>query len=170
MLVTIDGQRKHFRTVSFDESSNSVLLIEQRLLPHAFEIISASTFSETALAIKNMVVRGAGAIGATAAYGFAQGLKAFDGASVDFEEYSQRVYQTIKEARPTAVDPVNAMNRIRGVIAKAHSIPEKQELALQEAHAFAEEDIAHCRAIGEQGSPLITGGKKVLTHCKQSSI
>ena len=58
---------------------NSVLLIEQRLLPHEFKIVATKNFRETAAAISDMVVRGAGAIGATAAYGLAQGALAFRG-------------------------------------------------------------------------------------------
>ena len=59
--------------------NNSVLLIEQRLLPHEFKIIAMRDFQETAPAINDMIVRGAGAIGATAAYGLAQGARAFRG-------------------------------------------------------------------------------------------
>ena len=61
------------------------MLIEQRLLPHSFEVIRTRDFKETARAIMDMIVRGAGAIGATAAYGFAQGLRAFKGSEADFE-------------------------------------------------------------------------------------
>ena len=79
MNVTIHGRTQHFRTVSFDAKSNSVRLIEQRLLPHEFKIVATRDFKETAVAIRDMVVRGAGAIGATAAYGLAQGALAFRG-------------------------------------------------------------------------------------------
>ena len=66
MNVTVQGRSRHFRTVSYDAATNSVLLIEQRLIPHQFEIFASRTFRETAAAIKDMIVRGAGAIGATA--------------------------------------------------------------------------------------------------------
>ena len=79
MNVTVHGRTRHFRTVTFDVRSNAVLLIEQRLLPHEFRIVPARDFRQTARAIKDMVVRGAGAIGATAAYGLAQGARAFRG-------------------------------------------------------------------------------------------
>ncbi len=77
MNVTLRGRRQHFRTVTFDAASNSVLLIEQRLLPHEFKIVATRDFRETARAIQDMIVRGAGAIGATAAYGLAQGAGPF---------------------------------------------------------------------------------------------
>ena len=79
MNVTVRGKSRPYRTVSFDAERNAVLLIEQRLLPHKFEIIATRNFSETAAAIHDMIVRGAGAIGATAAYGLAQGARAFRG-------------------------------------------------------------------------------------------
>ena len=79
MNVTVGRCTRHYRTVAFDSRKNSVLLIEQRLLPHQFEVVAARDFCETAQAIKDMIVRGAGAIGATAAYGLAQGARAFRG-------------------------------------------------------------------------------------------
>src|SRR6266481_2530545 len=106
MNVTVQGRSRHFRTVSYDGATNSVLLIEQRLIPHEFKIIASRTFRDTAKAIKDMVVRGAGAIGATAAYGLAQGARAFRGRDmVKFEKHINVVYGTLKAARPTAVDP-----------------------------------------------------------------
>jgi methylthioribose-1-phosphate isomerase len=113
-----------------------------------------------------MVVRGAGAIGATAAFGLAQGVRAFrGGSSRRFQSHIERVYATLKAARPTAVDPVNAMNRILAAMRNGSSPEEQQALALREAHAFAEEDVAHCRAIGEHGARLIRNGMRILTHC-----
>ena len=73
--VTINGRKQHYRTVAFDAAKNSVLLIEQRLLPHEFKIVGTKDYRETAAAIKDMIVRGAGAIGALAlaAYSFGAG-------------------------------------------------------------------------------------------------
>ena len=79
MNVTVHGRTRHFRTVTFDAGRNAVRLIEQRLLPHEFRIVATRDFRQTARAITDMVVRGAGAIGATAAYGLAQGAHAFRG-------------------------------------------------------------------------------------------
>ncbi len=89
MNVTDSGHTRHYRTVTFDSKRNSVLLIEQRLLPHQFQIVAARDFRETARAIKDMIVRGAGAIGATAAYGLAQGARAFRGH--DAKNFSKHV-------------------------------------------------------------------------------
>lgn len=163
MRVGTGAGGQHYRTVSFDAARNEVRLIDQRLLPHSFEIVSTRDFRETAHAIRDMVVRGAGAIGATAAYGFAQGLRAFCGG--DFDSHLEVVYRTLAEARPTAVDPVNALNRIRARLSAGSSVPEKQAIAFGEAEYFAEEDVAHCRQIGEQAVHLIGEGARILTHC-----
>ena len=79
MNVTVGNRTRQFRTVTFDSAKNTVQLIEQRLLPHQFKIVGTRDFRETAAAITDMIVRGAGAIGATAAYGLAQGARAFRG-------------------------------------------------------------------------------------------
>jgi methylthioribose-1-phosphate isomerase len=74
MNVCLQGRRRQYRTVTFDRTTNEVELIEQRLLPHRFELVRTRHYRDTAAAIRDMIVRGAGAIGATAAYGLAQGV------------------------------------------------------------------------------------------------
>jgi S-methyl-5-thioribose-1-phosphate isomerase len=166
MNVKIRGRVKHFRTVTYDHPGNEVRLIEQRLLPHEFRVIGTHDFRETARAIRDMVVRGAGAIGATAAYGLAQGARAFRGRDLPrFEAHVLRVFETLRDARPTAVDPVNAMLEVRRKMQAGTTVEEQQALALTAAEEFADEDVAHCRALGEVGAPLIREGMRVLTHC-----
>jgi S-methyl-5-thioribose-1-phosphate isomerase len=166
MNVTINGRTKHFRTVAFDIKKNAVLLIEQRLLPHEFKIVGTKDFRATAAAITDMVVRGAGAIGATAAYGLAQGALAFRGDDLKkFSTHVKTVYQVLKDARPTAVDPVNAMNDVSAAMQKGKSVAEKKSLALAAAEEFANEDARHCEEIGQHGAKLIRNGMRVLTHC-----
>src|SRR3954466_6216369 len=100
MKVLVNGRRKHYRTVDFDATRNQVRLIEQRLLPHEFSVIATRDYRATARAITDMIVRGAGAIGATAAYGLAQGARAFRGASrATFDRHVRDVYETLKSAR-----------------------------------------------------------------------
>lgn len=166
MNVLVQGKTQHFRTVTFDAPRNHVRLIEQRLLPHEFKIVATQNFRETAAAIRDMIVRGAGAIGATAAYGLAQGARAFRGSDPQkFSRHIETVYTTLKDARPTAVDPVNAMNDVRRVMARGESVEEQQALALAAAEEFANEDVQHCEAIGRHGAKLIRNGMRVLTHC-----
>jgi S-methyl-5-thioribose-1-phosphate isomerase len=166
MNVTVHGHTQHYRTVAFDRVRNSVMLIEQRLLPHEFKIVAAKNYRETARAITDMIVRGAGAIGATAAYGIAQGALAFRGNDLKkFPRHVKTVYQTLKAARPTAVDPVNAMNEVRAAMRAGQTVEEQQSLALAAAEEFANEDVRHCEAIGRHGAKLIRNGMTILTHC-----
>jgi len=166
MNVTVRGRTRHYRTVTFDAKNNFVLLIEQRLLPHEFKIVAAKNFHETAAAIRDMIVRGAGAIGATAAFGLLQGALAFRGKDLkEFSTHLEKVYQTLDAARPTAVDPVNAMNQVRTQMRFGLGVEERQLLAFAAAHEFANEDVRHCEAIGRHGAKLIRNGAKILTHC-----
>ena len=166
MNVTVGNRTRHFRTVSFDRSKNAVILIDQRSLPHTFELVATRDYRDTAKAIKVMIVRGAGAIGATAAYGLAQGALDFRGN--DRRQFARRVelaYHTLQSARPTAVDPVNAMNQVRRALQAGETVAEQQALALAAAEEFANDDVRHCEAIGQHGEKLIRNGMNVLTHC-----
>ncbi len=166
MRVTLNGKSRQVRTVTFETSTNSVVLIEQRLLPHEFKFFKATDYKQTAMAIQDMVVRGAGAIGATAAYGLAQGALAFRGADLArFAAHIDKVFTTLKNARPTAVDPVNAMLAILEAMKHGETVSAKKQITLTEAEKFAEEDIQHCREIGEHGVKLIKKGANILTHC-----
>ena len=82
-----------------------------------------------------------------------------------FARHVETVYQTLKDARPTAVDPVNAMNGVRQMMARGESVAEQQALALAAAEEFAHHDVQHCEAIGRHGAKLIRSGMNVLTHC-----
>jgi S-methyl-5-thioribose-1-phosphate isomerase len=113
-----------------------------------------------------MIVRGAGAIGATAAYGLAQGALAFRGRDLKkFSAHIETVYQTLKAARPTAVDPANAMKAVRAGMRAGKTVGEQQSLALAAAEEFANENVRHCEEIGRRGAKLIRNGMNVLTHC-----
>lgn len=166
MKVTVSGRTRHYRTVEFDPKQNAVRLVEQRLLPHQFKVVTTRDYSQTALAIRDMVVRGAGAIGATAAFGLAQGARAFRGRDLDrFRRHVQRVYDTLESARPTAVDPVNAMDAIRQRMELGTTVADQQDLAAEAASRFAEDAVAQCAALGRHGASLIRDGMRILTHC-----
>lgn len=166
MNVTVHGRTRAFRTVTFNSRTHEIALIEQRLLPHDFKIVTSPDYRSTARAIRDMIVRGAGAIGATAAYGLAQGALAFRGQNLlHFEQHIDLVFHTLKDARPTAVDPVSAMKQVRQQMSHGESVEEKQALAVAAAEEFAHEDVRHCQAIGRHGARLIRPGMNVLTHC-----
>ena len=166
MNVTVNGRTSHYRTVTFDARCNAVRLVDQRLLPHEFEVVAAPDYHATARAIKDMVVRGAGAIGAAAAYGLAQGARAFRGRGrQQFRRHVETVSDTLRAARPTAVDPANAIQQVRQVLRAGETIAEQQALALAAAEEFADEDVRHCDEIGRHGAKLIRNGMTILTHC-----
>lgn len=166
MQVRLRGRTRQFRTVTFDVRDNVVELIDQRLLPHEFKMFHSRNYRETARAITDMVVRGAGAIGATAAYGLAQGLQMFRGRDLArFAAHTDKVFTTLKDARPTAVDPVNAMLDVIDAMQTGKTVEEKIVIAIQAAEKFADDDVEHCAAIGRHGVKLIKSGTRVLTHC-----
>ncbi len=166
MLVVQNGVARQFRTVSFDRNTGVVSLIDQRKLPHSFTILHSHSYQKTALAIREMVVRGAGAIGAAAAFGYVQGLLAFRGKqAAAFERMEERVYSTLKNARPTAVDPANALMEVRAAVQVEKSIGGRLEAAVAAATRFAEVSVEDCRRIGEVGRHLLRPGCRVLTHC-----
>jgi methylthioribose-1-phosphate isomerase len=95
-----------------------------------------------------------------------QGARAFRGLDrAKFRRHVDEVYRTLKAARPTAVDPVNAMNLVRMALVVGNTIEHQQALALAVGDAFANQSVAECRAIGDHGAKLIRKGMRVLTHC-----
>lgn len=161
------GQRSRpCRTVDFDGTRNAVLLVEQRLLPHRFKIIATRSYQETAAAIRDMIVRGAQAIAATAAFGLAQGARAFRGTDLQrFANHLDEAQSVLKAARPTAVDPANALAAVRRDIEGCASVADGKRRAIESARAFADRSVEECLAIGRHGAPLIQKGMRVLTHC-----
>ena len=155
----VDG--KPYRTVWME--SRTVKLINQPLLPHRFEITTTGHHEQTARAIREMVVRGAPAIGATAAFGMVQVLiEAPDGPGRD--AFIEQGRQLLRSTRPTAQNLFYAIDRITAAIA---DLPAAQQIeaARAAAEAIAEEDVAGNEAIGRHGEPLIQDGMTVLTHC-----
>ena len=138
---------KDYRTIWMDEGI--VKTINQPLLPHKFEIVSLKDYKETAEAIRNMTVRGAGAIGAAAGYAMAQVFLSGDDISAGAE--------LIKSTRPTAQNLFYAVEKVL-------KAKDKSE-AVKIANEIADEDAAACKKIGEHGASLIKDNFKILTHC-----
>ncbi|MDP6600182.1 MAG: S-methyl-5-thioribose-1-phosphate isomerase [Candidatus Woesearchaeota archaeon] len=152
---------KGYRTVWMEGSE--VKLINQTLLPHKFEIYTCKNYEETAEAIKTMIVRGAGAIGATAAYGVAQAtLEANDNS---FKEYIKKAAETIQKTRPTAQNLFTGINYVLNSIKNLSNLNEIQKTAVEKANEFANYDANACKKIGEFGNSLIKNNYKIETHC-----
>ena len=149
-----------------------VQLIDQRFLPHDFVIEEVRTVDQMATAIREMHVRGAGLIGASAAYGmYLAALEA--GRRDSFDGHIAGATAQLRATRPTAVNLSWAIERQLQTIAAGQTADEKIALAQRTADLIADEDAEHCRMIGQHGLALIqqiaeTKPNKtvnVLTHC-----
>lgn len=153
MRVTYNGTVRELRTVWLEDGL--VKLIDQRYLPFDVRIYEAKNAEDVAVAIEDMVVRGAPAIGATAAYGIAQaGLQ-----GVDLKAVGERFRKT----RPTGHDLFFAIEYMTKAAESGQDL-------VAAAERYAEEDIERCRKIGEHGAKLIKNGTRILTHCNAGAL
>jgi methylthioribose-1-phosphate isomerase len=165
--------QKHYRTIWFDEkNAEAVNIINQLLLPHEFKIIQLHTVADIIYALKEMQVRGAGLIGATAGYGMYFATK--EAATTDdFDKSLDEEANRIAQTRPTAINLAWAVNRQREAIAKGNTIEEKIQIARQTAIDIADEDANNGKNIGLHGVNIIERISKqkngapvnILTHC-----
>jgi len=140
-------------------------LIDQRILPFEEKRVICRDAPETAAAIKNMVVRGAPAIGVTAAYGLALALRRnADPAAFD------EACRVLSEARPTAVNLFDAIAYIRGGLGEPASWVQPAEKAAALAIAYHQDDLSKNDAIGRHGARFLAGRRSVLTHCNTGSL
>ena len=152
----------HYRTVWMEDGI--VKMINQAVLPHILQIVESRTHQDTARAIRDMTIRGAGAIGGAGGYGMAQVvLEAPDDSS--FTEYVEQGAATLAQTRPTAQNLFYAIDRVLSAV-KAEPSPEAaRRRAVQVADANANEDAESCAAIGKLGASLLKDGDRLLTHC-----
>ena len=156
-------------------SDEGVLMLDQRLLPTEETWLTLRSFTEVADGIRDMVVRGAPAIGVSAAYGIALGAKNFVGTSVaDLEEELDYVSDVMSKTRPTAVNLFWAINRMNRTFQKARedgkSVSEIKQILLEDAKAIHEEDIESQRLIAQFGGELLENDSTVLTHCNAGAL
>ena len=156
-------------------TSEGVRMLDQRLLPAEEKYLILRSYEEVADAIKKMVVRGAPAIGISAAMGLALGANQSVGTSIADLEYDFKFMCKVMEAtRPTAVNLFWAVERMRSALAKAKAdtrdVEEVKKRLTTEALAIFDEDIASNRALGKFGGELIADGSTVLTHCNAGAL
>ena len=167
--MNING--KHYRTIWLNDDA-SISIIDQRWLPHKFIIETLRTSDDVVVAIKDMHIRGAGLIGATAGYGMYLAAKEAANQS-DFETSLHNIAEILKSSRPTAVNLEWAVNRQLQAMENENSIREKIATAKTTAENIANEDADHCKNIGLHGFTLIDDLSKkkkgervnILTHC-----
>jgi methylthioribose-1-phosphate isomerase len=156
-------------------TNEGVRMLDQRLLPTEVKYLMLRSYEEVADAIKKMIVRGAPAIGVSAAMGLALGASQSVGTSVADLEYDFKFMCKVMEAtRPTAVNLFWAVERMRGALLKAKAetknVEEIKQRLTNEALAIFNEDIASNRALGKFGGELIADGATVLTHCNAGAL
>lgn len=156
-------------------TKEGIRMIDQRVLPTEEKYLMLRSWEEVAEAIKKMVVRGAPAIGVSAAMGLALGASQSVGMSVaDLEDDFTYMCQVMGETRPTAVNLFWAIERMRERFnrekSKTDSVEEIKASLVDEAQKIFQEDIAANRAIGHFGADLIADGDTVLTHCNAGAL
>ena len=157
----------HYRSIWRDEATGDVRIIDQRLLPHEFRVVSLDTLEDFATAIRDMWVRGAPLIGATAAHGIAREM-----ARDPSDAALLHAWDVLLATRPTAINLRWALDDMK---ARLTVLPEAEraDAALARAEAICDEDVEVNRAIGAHALSLIkeiAAGKNgapvnILTHC-----
>lgn len=161
------------RTVFWDYENDSVKMIDQRLLPFDFIIAEFDDYRDVAQAIKDMYVRGAPAIGATAAFAIA--LAAQQSKS-NQKDHLLRDLETaakiLNDARPTAVNLSWAIQRQMSVAAddSLSDVESVRHLLIQKAQQIADDDVELNRRMGFNGAELISNGDTILHHCNTGAL
>jgi methylthioribose-1-phosphate isomerase len=161
------------KTVEWTDQGISML--DQRLLPTKEEYLMLRSYEEVADAIKQMVVRGAPAIGVSAAMGLALGVQQSVGTSTADLEYDfDYMCKVMSETRPTAINLFWAIERMRQAFRRARaqgvSVDELRQKLVQEAKAIFKDDIEANRALGRIGGELLADNSTVLTHCNAGAL
>lgn len=164
------------KTIEYKE--DILFLIDQRKLPIVYETFQCKDYREVEFAIKDMVVRGAPAIGATAAYGVVLAAKEFLGE--DRENFLRKLdeaMEILNNSRPTAVNLMWAIRRMRNLVEK-NLVEKNKELSVEEiykkikeeADKIFEEDIATNKTMAKYGNEIIKQGATILTHCNTGAL
>jgi methylthioribose-1-phosphate isomerase len=150
-------------------------MLDQRLLPTEEKWLLLRSYNDVAKGITDMVVRGAPAIGVSAGYGIALGVKNFVGTNADdLQDDFDYICDVMSKTRPTAVNLFWAIDRMKRVFAKAKadgkSVSEIKQILIQDAKDIHEEDIESQRLIAQFGGELLENDSCVLTHCNAGAL
>jgi len=151
--------------------NNSLILIDQTKLPSKLCYVRCKSYIEVADAIKKLVVRGAPAIGVTAAFGLA--MAALNSKTTNWKVFFKeldKAYNIIRSTRPTAVNLQWALDRLMQKILNLRDISIIKKVILEEAILMAKEDIATNKLMGQNGVYLFSDGDTIMTHCNAGSL
>jgi len=149
---------------------NRLLLLDQRALPATEQFVALNTARETAGAIRQMVVRGAPAIGVTAAYAVVlAGNEMFARHGTDWKAHMEPLLCELQQARPTAVNLAWAIDKMKqriGQLGDQNPVVGLTDLAIQ----IHQDDIAGCKKMGDFGASLISADSGIITHCNAGAL
>jgi methylthioribose-1-phosphate isomerase len=168
----------HCKTMipTLEWTAEGVRFLDQTKLPHEETYVLATTYQQTADVITTMVVRGAPAIGVSAAMGVALGVAGSTANTIDeLRPEFDLICKTLASTRPTAVNLFWAIARMRGYFEALATEPNAtvqsiREGLIHEARTMYDEDIAACRAMGAHGADLLPKDGGVLTHCNAGAL
>lgn len=161
------------RSVAWDGEKECVRLIDQRLLPAEFRIVCLQDYREVAQAIKEMVVRGAPAIGAAAAFGMALAALRTPAASPQalLAFLENEAAPVLKATRPTAVNLAWAVDRVLRAARRVQGgVEDIREAVLREAQRIADEDVEVNKRMARYGAELIEDGDVIIHHCNTGAL
>ena len=160
MLPTIDWQ------------GDAIVMVDQRKLPGQEIYVRCRTAQEVARAIRTMIIRGAPAIGVSAAMGIAPGMQRSTAKGTkQFAVEFQKTCDMMAATRPTAVNLFWAIDRMKRVFAEAAQAPEEIANRLErESRLIHDEDVASCKTMGAFGAEVVPDGGRVLTHCNAGAL
>jgi methylthioribose-1-phosphate isomerase len=154
-------------------TDSGVRFIDQTKLPTEETYVTAKTYQQVADAIRNMVVRGAPAIGVAAAMGIALGVKNSKAETVgDLKREFDQMSELLGKTRPTAVNLFWAIRRMREKfeLLRVRPLPQIKQALIEEAQRMHAEDIAANQAMGRFGATLMPASGGVLTHCNAGAL
>ena len=150
---------------------NSVIMIDQTKLPNTLEFVTYVDFNQVADAIRNLVVRGAPAIGVSGAFGLA--LASLQSNATDKNElikYLESAKKILFDTRPTAVNLAWGLNKIMEVAKQASTVDEIRNNVVETAKKMAQDDIKINMTMGKNGSQLFDDNDTIMTHCNAGAL
>ena len=173
-MVHTGGETKEdgagfLRTVAWEDGS--LVLIDQTKLPSRLEYVKFDDYKQVASAIKNMIVRGAPAIGVTAAFGLAlAAIRSNSNVPDELIKELSTAQEVLRSTRPTAVNLFWALERVMKKAREQKKVPDIKKAILEEALKMSEEDIQVNKQMGINGAAIIQDGDVILTHCNAGSL
>ena len=171
MLKLDENKKIHSSLRTVEWKDNKVVMIDQTKLPNQLVYVEFSDYKQVADAIRNLVVRGAPAIGVSGAFGLAlAALQSNAETKEQLLEDLKKAKKILFETRPTAVNLAWGLERIMKVANSGDSVEQIRELVVNEAKKMAEEDIEINKTMGKNGSELFDNNDTIMTHCNAGAL